>query len=53
MWGKPQVTDLSVRYTEAGGITGNPDGVYYMAFGQILIGMSGPPIDDPDIKPIP
>jgi hypothetical protein len=46
MWNKPQVTDLSVRYTEQGGLGGSSDGVVYQVKAFFLLGTSGPAIDD-------
>ena len=52
-WNKPQLLDLNVRYTEAGGLGGAPDGALYLVRGRhILIGTSGPPIEHPAIRPI-
>ena len=44
-WNKPQLLDLNYRYTQAGGLGGAGDGVYYEFYGYTLIGTSGPPID--------
>jgi hypothetical protein len=48
-WSKPQLLDLSFRYTELGGLGGQPDSALYQVFGFKLIGTSGPAIDDPNI----
>lgn len=48
-WNKPQLLDLSYRYTEAGGLGGDPDGVMYQIRGRLLIGTSGLPINHPEI----
>jgi hypothetical protein len=53
MWRKPQMTDLSVRYTEHGGLGGSIDGVVFQVkvAGKtfLLFGTSGPEIDHPNI----
>jgi hypothetical protein len=50
MWSKPQLTDLSVRCTEDGGLGGAPDGQVYTIMGFKMIGTSGPPLGPPFIK---
>jgi len=51
-WNKPQLLDLDVRYTEAGGLGRKADGVVYDVYGFKVIGTSGPPIDDEAFVPV-
>lgn len=46
-WNKPQLVDLSTKYTEAGGMGGAGDGVHYDVYGYIVIGTSGPDLPFP------
>jgi hypothetical protein len=45
-WSKPQLSDLSFRYTELGGLGGQADSAVYEVFGFKLIGTSGPELTD-------
>lgn len=47
-WSKPQLLNLSYRYTEAGGQGGSPDSVIYLVDEQFfMVGTSGPELTDP------
>lgn len=55
-WSKPRLTDLSVRYTEAGGAGGAPDGQAFQIIGIpgfIVFGGSGAQLPNPPFVPYP
>jgi hypothetical protein len=51
-WTRPRLTDLSVRYTEAGGLGGASDGVVYQVGLFIKHGTSGPALPNPPFVPL-
>jgi len=46
-WNKPEIAELDIVFTEAGGQGGSGDGVQYSGYGVIIIGTSGPALGDP------